>query len=59
VRDEVVKKLAKDWSKLECESIVADYPDMLATECRNESFSKAEHRRLDFTRNHRHCEASK
>jgi len=38
--------MAEQWSRLECEAIVADYLSMLYAECRGESYSKAEHRRL-------------
>lgn len=37
--------MAAHWSRLECEAIVDDYLFMLAAECRNEPYSKAEHRR--------------
>ena len=33
------------WSRLECELIAEDYLEMLAAECRQERYSKAEHRR--------------
>lgn len=38
--------MSQQWSRLECEAIVADYLTMLYAECRGESYSKAEHRRL-------------
>lgn len=34
-----------DWSRTECEAIVADYMAMLASELKGEAYSKAEHRR--------------
>jgi len=37
--------MAQQWTRLECEAIVADYLVMLYAECRGEPFSKAEHRR--------------
>ena len=37
--------MSQQWSRLECEAIVADYLAMLYAECRGESYSKAEHRR--------------
>lgn len=37
--------MAEHWSRAECEAIVDDYLSMLAAECRNEPYSKAEHRR--------------
>lgn len=38
--------MSQQWSRLECEAIVADYIAMLYAECRGERYSKAEHRRL-------------
>ena len=38
--------MAGNWSRFECEIIVEDYLNMLAAECRQERYSKAEHRRL-------------
>ncbi len=35
----------KQWSQLECEAIVADYFDMLNSECLGKNYSKAAHRR--------------
>jgi len=37
--------MSQQWSRLECEAIVADYIAMLYAECRGERYSKAEHRR--------------
>lgn len=38
--------MSQHWSRFECEAILADYLAMLYAECRGESYSKAEHRRL-------------
>mgnify|MGYP001828025214 FL=1 len=38
--------MSQQWSRLECEMIVADYLLMLYAECRGENYSKAEHRRV-------------
>ena len=38
--------MSNSWSRTECEAIVADYLMMLYAECRGETYSKAEHRRL-------------
>jgi hypothetical protein len=37
--------MAQQWTRLECEAIVADYLAMLYAECRGEPYSKADHRR--------------
>jgi Protein NO VEIN, C-terminal len=37
--------MAQQWTRLECEAIVADYLAMLYAECRGETYSKADHRR--------------
>jgi hypothetical protein len=37
--------MSQQWSRLECETIVADYLSMPYAECRGETYSKAEHRR--------------
>ena len=37
--------MAEHWSRLECELIVEDYLEMLAAECRQEKYNKAEHNR--------------
>jgi hypothetical protein len=37
--------MSQQWSRLECEAIVADYLSMLYAQCRGETYSKAEHRR--------------
>ncbi len=37
--------MAGHWSRLECELIVEDYLEMLASECRLERYNKAAHRR--------------
>jgi len=37
--------MSQQWSRLECEAIVADYISMLYAECRGEAYSKAGHRR--------------
>lgn len=37
--------MAANWSQLECEAIVEDYFTMLSAECRQEGYSKTEHRR--------------
>lgn len=37
--------MAGHWSRLECELIVEDYLEMLATECQQEPYNKAEHNR--------------
>lgn len=42
--------MAGHWSRIECELIVADYIDMLAAECRQERYNKAEHRRRLMTK---------
>jgi hypothetical protein len=38
--------MSQQWTRLECEAIVADYLAMLYAECRGEAYSKTEHRRL-------------
>jgi len=37
--------MAQQWTRLECEAIVADYLAMLYAECRGEPYSKTDHRR--------------
>lgn len=37
--------MRRDWSRQECEEVVADYLEMLAAENRNEPYCKADHRR--------------
>jgi hypothetical protein len=38
--------MSQQWSRFECEAIVADYLAMLHAGCRGEPYSKADHRRL-------------
>jgi hypothetical protein len=38
--------MSQQWSRFECEAIVADYLAMLHAECRGEPYSKADRRRL-------------